>query len=282
MWANLHTHCTYCDGKTGIGELVEEAKQQNLISLGVSSHAPLPFDRGWAMKKERFNDYLRELDELKHKNRQIQLYSGLEVDFIPGKISPADYQHRLDYTIGSIHFVEQLPDGTPWEIDNTKAVFMDGLSRIYDGNIREAVTRYFELTRQMIRDSKPDVVGHLDKIKIQNTGDRLFNESESWYKQQVEETLRAIADSGVIVEVNTRGIYQKKAETTYPSPWIVRRMKELNVAVTISSDAHHPKDLTNCFTEAATVLLSAGYTTIHTLHDHKWKSFRFDEGGIIR
>jgi histidinol-phosphatase (PHP family) len=281
MWFNFHTHSEYCDGKTGLQTLLNEALSLKLLSLGFSSHAPLPFYRGWAMKEAELGQYLNEIKDLRSQSRTVEVYAGLEVDFVPGKVSPHTYSTNLDYTIGSIHFVDTFEDGDPWEIDNTSAVFADGLKKIFRGNVKEAVSRYYEITREMIDRYPPTITGHLDKIKIQNTGNLFFREDEPWYRDQIERTIKVIKRSETIVEVNTRGIYQKKCNDTYPSRWILEKLCNNNIPVTINSDAHHPKDLINCFQIAAAELIMAGYKVVHVLHEGKWKPFRFNESGII-
>jgi histidinol-phosphatase (PHP family) len=282
MWANFHTHSHYCDGVGKFEEYLQAAKG-NIISVGFTSHAPVPFDCKWCMKEESLDNYVSELEDLKQSNRfpEIQIYRGLEADFVPGIVSPHTYQDRLDFTVGSIHFVEQLSDGRYWEIDNTHDVFLEGLEKIFKNNIKDAVRRYFELTREMVSNFTPSIVGHLDKIKIQNKGESFFKESDAWYREEVIATIDAIEKTGAIVEVNTRGIYQKKSQTTYPSPWILELLEKRDMPITINSDAHHPKDLTNCFAETATQLLQLGFKKIHILLDGQWTPVQLTPHGII-
>src|SRR5688572_6616337 len=101
MWANYHTHSNYCDGKGELAEYVTAAREKNIISLGFSSHAPVPFDCKWCMPKARLDGYLEEIEGLKKSNRDIEIYKGLEIDFIPGVVSPNDFDQLLDFTIGS-------------------------------------------------------------------------------------------------------------------------------------------------------------------------------------
>ena len=281
MWSNFHTHSTYCDGKSALAEVVVKAKEEKMISLGFSSHAPVPFDCRWCMKSEKFKTYTTEIDLLKKENISLEIYAGLEVDFIPGILSPDTYRDRLDYTIGSIHFVDQFGDGRRWEIDGTHAFFLEGLQNIFQNNARDAVSRYYTLTREMIETSKPDIVGHLDKIKIQNHDNSFFQETDLWYRAEVEKTLDAIADAGCILEVNTRGIYRKKTTTPYPSPWILEIAFKKNIPVTLSSDAHHPDDLTNQFKETAMLLSTIGYKKISVLRNGRWQAFDYTPYGIV-
>jgi histidinol-phosphatase (PHP family) len=133
----------------------------------------------------------------------------------------------------------------------------------------------------MIVTACPTIIGHLDKMKIQNPDNKFFNERETWYQQQIKKTMQTIKDSGAIVEVNTRGIYQKKTTYTYPSPWILELLAHENIPITISSDAHHADDLVNEFQSTALLLHQVGFKKINILSDGEWKPFTFNQNGII-
>jgi histidinol-phosphatase (PHP family) len=280
MWTNYHSHSKYCDGKGELAEYVEVAEKNKIISMGFSSHAPVPFDCKWCMKAENFPNYLSDIAQLKASNKDIEIYSGLEIDFIPGIISPLRYRDELDFTIGSIHFVETLPDGRPWEIDNTQAVFQEGLEKIFKNNIKDAVVRYFDLTREMIYHSTIDILGHIDKIKMQNADGKYFSETDAWYQQQMLSLLTLVDQANMIVEVNTRGIYQKKTKDTYPGQWVLEQMLKKGIPVTISSDAHLKEDLINQFPETAALLHKVGYKTLSVMRDGKWVQLPFTPDGI--
>src|SRR5688572_8825343 len=179
-------HTTYCDGKSEMMDYVDEARKLNMVSIGFSSHAPVPFPTKWCMKAERFDEYINDIENIKRSNPGADIYKGLEVDFIPAVTSPNLFKHKLDYTIGSIHFVEKLPDGTGWEIDGTHALFLEGYSKIFNNKIEDAISRYFELTREMIETATPSIVGHLDKIKIQNVDGKFFSETDTWYQDEIK------------------------------------------------------------------------------------------------
>jgi histidinol-phosphatase (PHP family) len=281
MWFNFHTHSNFCDGKSTLNEHIQKAKELNLKSLGFSSHAPIPFDCKWCMKKEDFENYLQSIETIKRNTKEVELYTGLEVDYIPNLISPSDFSSKLDYTIGSIHFVDAFADGTHWEIDGLHTLFLEGLEKIFKNDFKAAFARYFELTREMVRNSPPTIVGHLDKMKIQNPQNKFFDEKENWYQREVKETIKAIKDSGAIIEVNTRGIYQKKTIDTYPSPWILELIHKENIPITLSSDAHQADDLINQFPATATLLNKIGFKKIHILYQGEWKPFTFNENGIL-
>ena len=101
--------------------------------------------------------------------------------------------------------------------------------------------------------------------------DRYFHEEDKWYRDLLMETLTLIKEKSLIVEVNTRGIYKKRSSDYYPSKWVFPIMKEMNIPVVISSDAHKPEELTLCFDEAEKALKAAGYK----------ETMCFQNGGFI-
>src|SRR5260221_524243 len=90
MWLNFHTHSTYCDGKSTLEEIAERANSLQIKWLGFSSHAPLPFDCSWCMKMKNSDEYLNKIVTFKKSQTGIEIYSGLEVDYIPDIIGPKD------------------------------------------------------------------------------------------------------------------------------------------------------------------------------------------------
>lgn len=281
MWTNFHSHSDYCDGKGVLKDYLDAATRTGMKHIGFSSHAPVPIPCKWCMKKEALPLYLQEIESLKTTFPAMEIYKGLEIDFIPGIVSPADFRAVLDYTIGSIHFVDSF-EGIHWEIDNTVQVFKEGLSKIFHNNSRAAITRYYERTREMILKSPPDLLGHLDKIKIHNTHETFFEESESWYQHEIEKTIKSVQGTKIIVEVNTRGLYKKKSPTTYPSPWILEIIRDCKIPITLSSDAHHPDDLTKEFQSTAALLKDIGFKNLSILKSGIWKEMPFTEHGLDR
>lgn len=267
---NYHSHSHYCDGKGSLEEQVQGAIAQGLRAFGFSTHCPVPFANQWSMKAERLADYLRETATLKEKYKgQIELYIGLEVDFLPHQLGPRDFP-MLDYCVGSVHYVELNQFGQPWEIDGSSVEFLACLDTLYGGNIQVALEKYYGIIRQMVETDAPPIVGHLDKIKMHNEARPLFEESEEWYVALVEETLQTIKKAGCIVEINTRGNYKRGLEL-YPSPWIIARMNELHIPICINSDSHRPEEITASFPLAFEAARAAGYTHQRVLLEGKWQ-----------
>ena len=113
----------------------------------------------------------------------------------------------------------------------------------------------------MIITQKPTIVGHFDKVKMNNKG-RFFSETEEWYENLVKETLTCIKKAGSIVEVNTRGIYKKRSDSLYPGIFALKEIHKMNIPVTISSDAHKPEELTSYFPETINILKDIGFNEV--------------------
>jgi histidinol-phosphatase (PHP family) len=283
-WTNYHSHTNYCDGTNIPEDYIKKALALGMPTYGFSSHAPIPFfECKWAMKLEELQDYVDEVYRLQRKYEdRIEILLGLEVDYLPEKMGPkADFLQTagLDYAVGSIHFVDSFVNGRGWEIDGPLEVFKKGLNEIFGGDAKAAVTRYYELTREMLVEDCPEIVGHLDKIKMQNLREHFFSEDEKWYRDEVMQTLEAISKTDAIMEVNTRGLYKKRANETYPSKWVLEEALKLDISVQINSDGHTPDEILGEFGTAAELLLNVGYTSCVILIDGEWAEVGLTKDG---
>ncbi|MBM3435649.1 MAG: histidinol-phosphatase [Bacteroidetes bacterium] len=261
---NLHTHSHFCDGKEAPEEYVKRAIELGFHTLGFSSHAPVPFENNFSLKEERMDEYISAIRDLGKKYAgKIEILLSMEIDFIPGitqKFDEFKTPGNLDYTIGGIHLVRNKDKKDFWFIDGPKQESYDnGLKNIFNDHIRHGVEAYYNQVIEMIITQKPDIIAHLDKIKMHNKN-RFFSEDEKWYREAVWKTLKTIANqAGYIVEVNTRGLYKKRADTFFPSPEILGQIHHLKIPVTLSSDAHQPQELDGYFPEAISILKEIGF-----------------------
>ena len=272
---NLHTHSIYSDGKSQPREIVEEAVRQGLTTLGFSEHSPLPFDNDFSVKEADMPCYVAEIAQLKAEFKgKIDIYCGLEADYLTGVSEPfavTKEKYHLDYLIGGVHLVGQSanPDEI-WFIDGPKwEVYDEGLQKFFDGDIRRAVRRFFEQSNEMIENEPFDIIAHFDKIKMHNR-DRYFHEDEPWYRKLALETLDLIREKGLVMEINTRGIYKKRYNGFYPSPWLMEEACKMGIPAIISADAHHFSEITLEFDAAEEALKRAGYRSVVNFKDGHW------------
>lgn len=282
--ANHHAHSDFSDGRLKPRDYLNQALSQGLQTYGFSDHAPIPSSSVSLMTIAELEKYLLEIESLKEEfSGKIQVYKGLEVDYIPNVIS-LNSEHiqaaNLDYSIGAVHYVDHFVDGTPWGFEGTVENFEKGLKEIFEGDVRAAIERYFSLIREMLSISQPDIVAHIDRIKKLNRNGRFFSEKADWYQVALLQTLEVIAEKEVILEVNTKGFYRNETVEPYPGSWILNRAFEMNIPVHLASDAHHPDDITKGFDYGATLLQEVGYGSCQILVDGTWQAVSFKQQNI--
>jgi len=283
-WANYHSHNHFCDGSDDPVIYVNEAIKLGLVAYGFSSHAPVGFETNWCIPGNKLDEYINTVIKLKEDYKsKIQLFLGLEIDFIPdfaGYTRNLNKYSQLDYFIGSVHFVDQFENGNHWNIDTSFELFQDGLKQIFKGDIRKAATRFYEITRQMLEEDRPDIIGHLDKIKMFNNKGHFFNENEKWYVDQVDLTIDKIKQTGGIVEVNTRGYYKYQQPDLYPGLWIVEKLVKKGIPLMINSDSHKPDEIIGGFSYATPLLKEIKVNEVFALYDKKWGSYSYSKQGL--
>jgi histidinol-phosphatase (PHP family) len=264
IYFNLHTHSYFCDGKEAPEEYVKRAIELGFHTLGFSSHAPVPFENNFALHDERMQEYFNTIRRLQEKYKdQIHVLLSMEIDFIPGITRDfAEFIKAgdLDYTIGGVHLIKKKGIEELWFIDGpVQEKFDNGLEKLFNGNGRKGVEAYYNQVLEMVVTQKPDIIAHFDKIKMHNKN-RYFSEEESWYKDLVWKTLKYIAsETNCIIEVNTRGLYKKRADSYFPSPEILEQVHHLKIPITLNSDAHHPEELDKYFPEAVEMMKEIGF-----------------------
>lgn len=248
MLPDHHTHHLRCGHASGsLADVVQAAARRGLSAVGLSDHAPLlflPGDHplpGTAMPASAYDGYAQEMLELRESAQGVRVMAGLEADYVPGS---EDAYHELisryplDYVLGSVHWI----DG--WSL------FSEALP---EGWTREhAWSRALALTRQAAQAGLFDVLAHLDVLSTKG------HLPEHWHTPELDETLDAIADSGLAIELNTSG-WRKPVNECFPRPGIVALAAQRGIPICLGSDAHRPEDVGAGFERAEKVFWEAGY-----------------------
>lgn len=274
-----HSHCTFCDGKAPAEEFVKAAIEAGFHSYGVSSHSPLPFDTRWSLSKGDVEAYLREMERLKKQYAgQIELYVGLEIDYLNDGWGPAnDYFQRmpLDYRIGSVHLVTNGETGEMMDMDGSFDDFRENFRNVYHDDLKHLVRDYFRSSARMIELGGFDFVAHLDKISMNGSLVEPMLTEQAWYNELLREYLQLIAEKGVMVEVNTKA-YTKKG-LMFPNVKYFKWLKELNIPVMVNSDAHLPQLVNDNRELAFRLLRDAGVKSTMRLHRGVWEEVPMSE-----
>src|SRR5271157_266591 len=274
VFGNYHTHTHHCDGSGEPAEFAESALRKGLPRLGFSGHNVVPFPTDWTMPAARLASYLHDVREVRDRYRgRLEIFLGMEVDFIPGMISPVHPGIKglgLDFVIGSVHFIGPSDGDHAWTVDGPREEMEDAVRDGFGGDPLRLVERYYRLVAAMAETAAPDIFGHFDIVKKNNRDGRFFSEEESWYGASVRRALDAMRGSGKILEINTGGVVRNTSGAFYPSPWILKEAREMGIPVIVSADAHHPDLIDGKFGEAVQLLRGAGYRAQRQLTGSGW------------
>lgn len=273
--SNLHTHSTFCDGKSTLEENVIEAIKKGIKVLGFTSHSMYPFWTESNMNPEDFKGYCRKIQHLKMKyENEIKIRLGFEADFIPGITFPCHKNYAEfapDYLIGSLHFIYQR-DGV-FGVDNTPEIWAEGAKKFYGGDMKAVIGDYFALQKEMLEKFDFEILGHPDLVRKFNEKFPSFDENAEWYKAFLSEMAKAIAKAGKATEINTGAISRGWLTKPYPSEYFLEKLHEAGVPIAITADAHAAQNLDCAFDEARALAKKAGYTEI--IYDIDKTGFKF-------
>lgn len=274
--SNYHSHFKLDDGSGELKDYAEYALTNKMDIIGTSPHAPLPYKNDWALTEDGLEQYLTESKKLKELYKdKIEIYTGLEIDYINKNNGPKSERWNnigLDYKIGSVHSITDTTTGLELTIDGPTEDIYTLLKNRFAGNIKLLVKEYFRLQQEMVTIGGFDILGHCDLLKKRNQNNRFFDQEEKWYKNTAQELLYLVADTGIVVEVNTGGISRGAIKEVYPSLWMLKKCKELNIPLTLSSDAHSYNHLDFYFTESIELLKKIGYKEIFYFSKGEWVS----------
>ncbi|MDR2662465.1 MAG: histidinol-phosphatase [Treponema sp.] len=270
----IHTHTTFCDGAADVETMCAAAFAKGFESIGFSSHAPVAKKTGlrtcWHLPDERLAEYIDTVLAARRRwAGKLKGVLGLEVDYIRGLSGPGDrdiLELPLDYTIGAVHYVPS-PGGELFVVDAPEEEFLPGFRDCFDNDGGALVRAYWEAYGELIRTGGCDVLAHLDLVKKNNRRLNFFSPEDPQYRRQLTETADLIAEARScpesrrpVVEVNTGGIIRGRTPDPYPSPAMLRLLKERNIPLTINADAHAPDHLGGAYGTAAAEMRKAGYT----------------------
>lgn len=275
QFSNYHTHCKYDDGQGEIKDIVSSAIKHNIKDLGFSCHAPLPFNPPWTMKIDDYNKYSDDLENASKTFPDINIFKGLEVDYIPEISNPKHHtilEKNLDYTIGAVHALGDPYGDNFVPITGNSTKFENNLKSKMDGDVKYAVEEYFRLLSDMIINYPPDILAHIDLIKKINVNYILFNESSVWYKNLIFDCLHLLKNKDIVIEINTGALTRKKAKDLFPSDYIIHEIIRENMPVTVNSDSHDEKNVAGLFNETYDKLVKMGLKSVYKMKNQVWQA----------
>jgi len=248
MSVDLHNHTILCNHATGsIEEYVKKAIEEKIEYFGFSDHAPMNFDPKYRMSFEQMCEYENSILHVKKKyENDLHILLAYEVDFLEGYIDQRVLDAKVDYLIGSVHFINK------WGFDNPEFI-----GEYKNRDINTIWQEYFEAIENLAKSRLFDIVGHIDLIKVFN-----FMPTKD-IKILANKAIKEIKKANMVVEINTAG-YRKPVKEAYPSSELMELLAHNNIPITFSSDAHTPEQIGFKKAEAHQLAKSYGYTQCAT------------------
>ena len=253
MKFDYHMHTTMSDGRHSHEEMVLTAIEKGFDEIGFSDHFCVRQPCSWAIGAEKIGDLEEKITGMREKyGNHINILFGVEVDYFSDrKVEIRDSLNRfkLDYVIGSIHFLDN------WNYDTDKSRYGEFSNDFLYG-------WYFRELQNAVKSGLFDIMAHPDLIKKF----RIWPETSQI--KLYEETAAVFAENGVVFEINTSGKDRPCGEF-FPGSELLHAFFRAGVPVTIGSDSHDKAQIGRYFDEARTNLKDIGYTSITRFRNRK-------------
>jgi histidinol-phosphatase (PHP family) len=259
MKVDLHNHTILCNHAVGtMDEYLQKAINSGTQYFGFSDHAPMDFDPKYRMGFEQMAKYEADVLALKEKYKEkINVLLGYEVDYLEGHMDKRLFDVKVDYLIGSVHFIGD------WGFDNPEFI-----GKYEHEDIDEIWQKYFNAIEEMAKSRLFDIVGHLDLIKVFK-----FMPNKD-IKLIAKNALVAIKEADMVLEINGSG-FRKPIAESYPSISLLEEAFKLNIPITFGSDAHAPEQVSMFAKEMVQIARDIGYTECAIFKNRKREFITF-------
>ncbi|MGC7870329.1 histidinol-phosphatase [Desulfosporosinus sp. SYSU MS00001] len=237
---DLHVHLLGHEdreaNRQNIRAFLEEASRKGLKEIGFADH-----DYYW----EQMNFPL--IREVAEEYPHLKVRIGLEADYRlmeEERIQNLLRQFPFDFVIGSVHEI------AGWAFD-----FPEEEPKHHQLEADKLYGDYFDLVTKAAQSGLFTTIGHFDLIKIfgvRPTTDILA---------LADEALTAVAEKGLVLEINTNGRY-KPVREFYPEKRLLEEIKRRGISVTLGSDAHSAEVVGRDIDEAILMLRQIGVSTV--------------------
>ena len=251
--AHLHTDQSP-DSSVPIDVYAAQAVERGIAEIAITDH--VDFDpRDPAYEYTRYEDRERTVRDAAERwaAKGVVIRFGAELTY--NRRWEADVRdhlarYRYDYVIGSVH---DWPESPYWP--SRVRSFVQGRT------LEEILEPYYAEIIAAARSGLFDTIGHLDVVK--RYLHPMITAEELGERPDLQEpALRAIIESGAVLEVNSSGVRYPGAET-YPSAAVVARYRQLGgERVVVGSDAHSRGSFAARLDESYRHLTAAGFEAL--------------------
>ena len=238
---DLHIHSTFSDGNNTPEEIVISAIEKGMKKIGISDHSFTAFDQSYCIQKNKINDYIACINDLKVKySDKIKVLLGIEQDYYSEECT-----NKYDYVIGSVHYVKIDNNYIP--VDETAGILKDAATKYFQGNIYDLIDLYYQTVSDIISKTNADIIGHIDLISKFNENSLLFDEKDPRYVKAYTKACDKLLETGKVFEINTGAISRGYKTSPYPSHDIYNYLNSKGAKFILSSDSHSKDSLCYMF-----------------------------------
>lgn len=244
-----HTHTNFSDGANTIEEMIAQAVKQGFSEYGITDHLCVPYN-GFEAVKEKVKKHIKDIRKAAAA-APIKVYAGFEVDYNSGEgwlEQFREFRKELE--------VDYLISGNHWTYDenyqNKYSVCFLSQYGFSEKEMSAYIRRHFNNIVNSIYSREFDFVAHLDFIRWGG----IVGEFD--YREERMAVIEALAETDTPFELNTKGI--NSIGSYYPARWMLEALRDKNVPVVISDDAHTIFQIGRHFAEAEQYLKDLNYT----------------------
>lgn len=265
--SNVHTHTNFSDGRDSVEQMVEAAIARGFVSLGFSDHGMMAIDPA-GMTREA--DYRAEVRRVKEKYAgQFEIALGYEHDYA----AKDNELHHYEYLIESVHWLQK--DGMSAPIDSSAARLQQAIDEMYSGDPYAMCRDYFDCVCRSVTEFRCDVVGHIGLVTKFNEHNEMFDAADPRYVKPAMDAVALSAEKDLLVEINTGAMSRGYRTTPYPSPDLLKLLKEKGGRITITSDCHRAEWIDFAFDQAIDLAKHCGFKEAWI-----WENGRFVPKGL--
>ncbi len=265
--SNAHTHTTFCDGQSTIGQQLAAAKRLHFVSLGFSGHAMQGFDWQYCMSKENQQQYHLQL-RVPQAMAQIvnydmgtpRIWVGLEQDALVPAEEKEKNRRDCDYLIGSTHYFPEPLDGAWVAVDGSPELLKRCVGERFGGDAQAMAAEYYRMHGATIEADRPDIIGHFDLVRKYAAQIGLDTASPA-YREAALAALAQARKGCPLLEVNTGNIARGYDTMPYPAAFLLDAWRDMGGHITLTSDCHDARHLDCAFDETQVWLKSRGWTS---------------------
>ena len=256
---NIHSHTTYCDGKSTPEEMVLGAIEKGCDSFGLSGHSNAAFDAKHSMSVDDTFKYIEEVRRLqKEYADKIELFLGIEQEYHAEPIADG-----FDFILGAVHYMKNGDELVC--VDNGEQRQKQLVDDHYGGDYYAMAEAYFATVADVVKKTNADIVAHFDLISKYNKDGILFDEAHPRYIAAALGAIDEILKHGKIFEVNTGAMFRFDKPEPYPSAFLLKELSRRGGEVIISSDSHNVESICFKYDEMRELIKRCGFKYIKRL-----------------